>query len=99
MKVKTFINTRKHKRLSLKMPVLVRRADGREEISCTENISMGGFATILTLDLDEGESVTTICPYMEGGQNNIEQQAECRWGAPLTPGGSQKVYGFCLQKV
>ncbi len=90
---KDFINTRKHRRLPLRMAILVRHRDGQEEISCTENISMGGFAAILGFDLRPGDRAVAICPYMAEG-NNIEQQVECRWGASVTPGATRRVYGF-----
>lgn len=93
LRIKNFINTRKHRRLSLRMAILIRHSNGREEISCTENISMGGFASVLSFDLRPGERSVAICPYMSGG-NNIEQQVECRWGAPVTPGATRRVYGF-----
>lgn len=90
---KSFINTRKHRRLPLRMMIMVRHSNGEEEISCTENISMGGFAAILGIDLRSGDRAVAICPYMSGG-NNIEQPVECRWGAPVTPGATRHVYGF-----
>jgi PilZ domain len=93
LKTNDFINTRKHRRLALRMATRVRQQNGQVEISSTENISTGGFASILKLDMQVGERVVAICPYMADGQN-IEQQAECRWGTPVTPGGSRKIYGF-----
>jgi hypothetical protein len=48
---------------------------------------------ILSLDLAVGEAVTYICPFASDGQN-IEQLAECRWSAPASPGGTQRIYGF-----
>lgn len=54
---------------------------------------MGGFGVILSLDLAVGDTVTYVCPFARDGQN-IEQQAECRWSAPASPGGTQRIYGF-----
>lgn len=93
VRTRNFINTRKHRRLPLRMAILVRHPDGGVEISSTENISMGGFATILGFDLRSGDRAIAICPYMAGG-NNIEQEVECRWGTPVTPGATRRVYGF-----
>ncbi len=92
-KTKGFENTRKHKRLPLRLPVLVRNANGKEEISVTENISMGGFATVLAMELETDQIVTILCPYSPTGQR-IEQKAECRWGASVTCGGTKRFYGF-----
>lgn len=93
MRTKNFINTRKHRRLPLRMAILVLSPDGREEIFCTENISMGGFATLLAFNPRQDERAVAICPYMPGG-NNIEQQAECGWSAPVTPEATRRVLGF-----
>lgn len=96
-RVKKFVNTRAHKRLQLHFPILIRPQRGHEEISTTENISVGGLGVVLSMDLAVGEIVTYICPYISHGQN-IEQQAECRWSAPASPGGTQKFHGFrCLK--
>ncbi len=92
-KTRGFINTRAHKRLALKMPLLVRTEDAHEELSTTENLSVAGFAAVLGMELQTSQRVTVICPYLAGGQN-IEQKAECRWGASVTPGGVRKIYGF-----
>jgi hypothetical protein len=96
-RVKKFVNTRAHKRLRLYFPLLVRDQRGHEEISTTENISVGGLGVVLAMDLAVDEIVTYICPYISDSQN-LEPQAACRWSAPASPGGTQKFYGFrCLQ--
>ncbi|MFB3922201.1 MAG: PilZ domain-containing protein [Terriglobia bacterium] len=92
-RVKKFVDTRAHKRLKLTLPVLVRDAAGRTEITTTENVSLGGLAVILSMDLAVGDTVTCVCPYLPSGQN-IEQQVECRWSASASPGGAQRIYGF-----
>ena len=92
-KTKGFVNTRKHKRLPLRLPILIRNPSGQEEISTTENISMGGFATVLAMELEVDQIVTIVCPYSPNGQN-IEQKAECRWGATVALGGGKQLYGF-----
>jgi hypothetical protein len=92
-KTKGFVNTRKHKRLLLRLPVLVRNSGGQEEISTTDNISMGGLAAQLHMGLEVNQIVTVICPYLPNGQN-IEQKAECRWGAEYTSAGGKRIYGF-----
>ena len=92
-RVKKLVNTRAHRRLKLDLPILVRDQRGNEVVARTENVSVGGFAVILSLDLAVGEKLTYICPYATGGQQ-IEQLAECRWSAPTSPGGVQKIYGL-----
>lgn len=90
---KRIVNTRRHRRLPLHLPIYVRNSRGQEETAKTENISVGGFAVILSMEIQVGEVVAFTCPHAKDGQN-IEQRAECRWGAPVTPGGTKKIYGF-----
>lgn len=71
------IEKRAHKRLPLKLPVLVRTQKGEQELAKTENISKGGLAACLALKLAVGEIVRVVCPYIEGGQD-LEQRAEVR---------------------
>jgi hypothetical protein len=71
------IERRVHRRLPLKLPVLVRTPEGFREVSKTENISKGGIAVCLSIALNVGQIITVICPYTEGGQN-LEQRAEVR---------------------
>jgi hypothetical protein len=92
-RVKKVVNTRAHPRLRFDLPILVRDRQGGTEIARTENVSVGGFGVILSLDLAVGDIVTYVCPFVRDGQN-IEQQAECRWSAPASPGGAQRIYGF-----
>lgn len=68
---------RAHKRLALKMPILVRTKDGDQEVAKTENVCKGGVGVRLGMELEVGEIVTVYCPYVEGGQN-MEQKAEVR---------------------
>jgi hypothetical protein len=71
------IEKRAHKRLPLKLPVVVRTHKGEQEFAKTENISKGGLAVSLSLDLAVGEVVRVVCPYSEAGQD-LEQRAEVR---------------------
>jgi len=86
------IERRAHKRLPIKLPVLVRNHKGEQEISKTENVSKGGFAVCLGLMLAVGEIVRVVCPYTEGAQN-LEQKAEVRRRAVFTP-GERWLYGM-----
>lgn len=83
---------RAHKRLPLKMPILVRSHNGQQQISKTENVSKGGFAACLSLDLPVGGTVTVVCPYTEGGPK-LEQKAEVRLRKVFTA-GERWLYGF-----
>ena len=68
---------RRVRRLALKLPILVRDKTGDQEVSKTENVSKGGVAVALGMELELGDIVTVCCPYSEGGQN-VEQKAEVR---------------------
>ena len=92
-RVKNFVDTRAHKRLKLNLPILVRDQRGNTELAKTQNVSVGGFGVVLSLELAEKDVVTYICPYGGEGQH-IEQRAECRWSASASPGGVQRIYGF-----
>ena len=92
-RIKSFVDTRAHKRLQLNLPILICDQRGNTELAKTENVSVGGFGVVLSLELAEGDVVTYICPYGGAGQN-IEQRAECRWSASASPGGVQRIYGF-----
>jgi hypothetical protein len=71
------IERRAHKRLPLKLPVLVRTQKGEQELAKTENVSRGGLAVCLALKLGVGEIVKVVCPYT-GGSQELEQRAEVR---------------------
>jgi hypothetical protein len=86
------IERRMHKRLTLKLPTLIRNYKGESEIERTENISKGGLGVGLTMNLILGERVTVICPYSGLGQQ-IEQMAEVRRRVSLY-GGQKWFYGF-----
>jgi PilZ domain len=83
---------RLHRRIALKLPVLIRNDQGRRELAKTEDISKGGFAVILDMVLSVGEVTTAVCPYTEGGQN-IEQKSEVRRRVMLYA-GEKWLYGF-----
>ncbi len=82
----------RRKRLTMKLPVLVRTEKGDEELGKTENLTSAGLAVALHMELTEGEVVTVICPYAEGGQN-IEQKAVVRWRGTYTAGFNRR-YGL-----
>jgi hypothetical protein len=73
----TWAHKRAHKRLAMKLPILVRDKEGAHEVSKTECLSRGGLAVSLGMKLEVGDIITVYCPYCEGGQN-LEQKAEVR---------------------
>ncbi len=90
------VEKRAHKRMAMKLPILVRNQKGEEDTTKTENVSRGGYGVSLGLDLAEGEQVTVVCPYTQGG-SNIEQKAEVRRRAKFEF-GSRRYYGLRLLK-
>jgi PilZ domain len=68
---------RLHRRVALKLPVLVWDQQGQREIGKTEDVSKGGVGVCLGMALAMGDSVMIACPYTEGAQQ-IEQKAEVR---------------------
>lgn len=83
---------RVHKRLTMKLPVLVRNQKGESEIARTENISKGGLGVGLEMVLALGERLTVICPYTGSG-SEIEQKADVRRRVSLY-GGKKWFYGL-----
>jgi hypothetical protein len=79
------IERRLFKRIAVKMRALVRDAKGEQEIAKTENLSKGGLAIILKMELSLGNFVTVICPY-SGGVDEFERKAEVRYRAPHIAG-------------
>jgi hypothetical protein len=86
------IERRAHRRVPLKLPVLVRTHQGEQELAKTENVSKGGLGVCLSLKLAVGEIVKVVCPYTEGGQDP-EQRAEVRRRVTFF-NGTRWVYGL-----
>jgi hypothetical protein len=87
------VEKRAHKRLALKLSILVRDQKGGQEVSKTDTLSKGGLAVRLGLKLEIGDVVTVCCPYTEGGQN-LEQKAEVRSRLTFFA-GERWIYGLC----
>jgi hypothetical protein len=83
---------RLHRRLTLKLPVLIRNQEGQTEIGRTENISKGGLGVGLVMALAIGERITVVCPY-SGSSNEITQAAEVMRRISLY-GGQRWFYGL-----
>jgi hypothetical protein len=79
------IERRLFKRMAVKLRALVRNSKGQQEIVKTENLSKGGLALCLKMELSLGEFVTVICPY-SGGVEEFERKAEVRYRAPHIAG-------------
>lgn len=86
------IEKRKAKRLGMKLKILVRNSKGLEEVTTTEDLSKGGVAVGLAMDLEVGEQVTIICPY-SGQANEPSQRAEVRRRAAFAF-NERRHYGF-----
>lgn len=82
---------RRHRRIALQLPVLVRDYYGGGEITKSENISKGGFCFVSEKTYHVGGGVLAVCPYNPGGQN-IEVRARivrCK----AIEGTNRKIYG------
>lgn len=90
--VKKKMEKRRDKRMSMKLPVLVRNGKGEEETGKTENVSKSGLAVSLAMDLNIGDSLQIVCPYTPGSQD-IPQKAEVRSRATF-PFGGKRLYGM-----
>ncbi len=85
------IEQRKHRRVSLQLPALLRDYYGGAEITKTENVSKGGFCFASAKNYHVGEGVIAVCPYNPSGQN-IEIHARIVRSREIE-GTNRKVYG------
>jgi len=85
-------NKRTSDRHSVKLPILVRGRRGQEEISTTENVSPGGVAVSLAMDVNVGDELRVIYPYSAEDQKT-EQKAEVRRRATYAFAG-RRLYGL-----
>jgi len=70
------IDLRRHRRVSLQLPVLVRDYSGQFEVTKTENVSKGGFCFITEKSFMIGEGVMVACPYSKASSQNLEISAK-----------------------
>ena len=82
---------RKHRRVSLQLPVLVRDYYGGVEVTKSENVSKGGFCFISEKDHLIGEGVLVACPY-SAAEHGIEVRAKIVRRQDVH-GSEKKVYG------
>jgi hypothetical protein len=85
---------RANDRRGLKLPILVRGPQGQEEVSKTENISVGGLAVSLAMELNAGDSVRVVHPYSPVVKTP-ERKAAVRRRATYAFGG-RRLYGLQL---
>lgn len=82
---------RRHRRVSLQLPVRICDYDGNIEITRSENISKGGFCFISETPYEVGEGVMVTCPYNSKVQN-IEVRARIASRREIE-GTPARVYG------
>jgi hypothetical protein len=87
-----WVSKRAHKRIPMKLPILVRDQSGREQLTKTEDVSKAGVAVCLGLKLEVGDIVVVSCPHTVGG-HNLEQKAVIRNRRTFFAGESW-VYGM-----
>ena len=82
---------RRHRRVSLQLPVLVRDYYGGVEITKSQNVSKGGFCFVSEKDHLVGEGVLVACPY-SASEHSIEVRAKIVRRREVR-GTSKKIYG------
>ncbi len=82
---------RRHRRVSLQLPVLVRDYYGGVEVTKSENVSKGGFCFVSEKNHLVGEGVLVACPY-SASEHSIEVHAKIVRCTEVR-GTQQKVYG------
>lgn len=84
-------NQRRHRRVALQLPVLVRDYYGQAEVTKTENVSKGGFCFSSDNDYFLGQGIMVICPY-DPGSSNIETRARVVRRQEIA-GSARRIYG------
>lgn len=82
---------RRHRRVALQLPVLIRDYSGKFELTKSENVSKGGFCFASERDFHVGEGVMVACPY-SGSDQTLEVSAKIVRRQSLE-GASRKIYG------
>ncbi len=82
---------RRHRRVALQLPVLIRDYSGKFELTKSENVSKGGFCFATEKDFHVGEGVMVACPY-SGSDQTLEVSAKIVRRQSIE-GASRKVYG------
>ena len=84
-------DVRRHRRVALQLPVLVRDYSGKFELTKSENVSKGGFCFATEKDFHVGEGVMVACPY-SGSDQSLEVSAKIVRRQNLE-GTNRKFYG------
>lgn len=82
---------RRHRRVALQLPVLIRDYYGNVEITKTQNVSKGGFCFISDRVHEVGQGILVVCPYSTI-EHSIEVRARIVRRADITD-GQRYVYG------
>jgi hypothetical protein len=88
---------RRHRRVPLKLPALVRDYQGGAEITKSEDVSKGGFCFLSEKPYLPGAAVLVACPYHVVGQN-LEVAARIV-RQQRVEGTSRKIFGTCYDQV
>jgi hypothetical protein len=87
---------RRAKRVTVKLPVLIRLADGREEVARTENLSKTGVCFGSDLKMQKGDVVRLTVGHSPGG-NEAEVTGRIVWRRPAE-GTQRLLYGVHLDE-
>jgi hypothetical protein len=82
---------RRHRRVALQLPVLIRDYYGAVEVTKTENVSKGGFCFGSDKEYFLGQGVMVVCPY-NPNSSNIETRARVVRRQEIA-GTTRKLYG------
>jgi hypothetical protein len=82
---------RRHRRVSLQLPAMVRDYYGGAEITKSENVSKGGFCFSSEKNYLFGQGLLVVCPY-NSSASNIESHARVVRRQEVE-GTNRKVYG------
>ena len=85
------LHFRRHRRVSLQLPLKIQKYSGEVEITKCEDISKGGLCFISQKHYHTGEGILVACPYNPSGQNiDVEAQIVRQEEIEDT---NQKIYG------
>lgn len=86
------VEGRKDKRLEMSLPILVLGPRGEQEVTRTENLSQGGLAVQLGMNLAVGDILRIVYPYAPGDPS-VEARTEVRHCTTFSVGG-RPIYGL-----
>ncbi len=87
---------RRHRRVALQLPVLIRDYSGNFELTKSENVSKGGFCFVSEKEFHIGEGVMVACPY-SGTDQSLEVSAKIARRQKMEA-SSRKIYGVRYNK-